>query len=107
MAVNVQIAKSVQALLARGPQVGTTNLHGYTRSTLEKLGVEKDFLKKLVKDGYVRQIHVQQKPLNAKPDYRAPTQAFYCVEVLPEKEPVIAAKTPIEEPKTQENQATT
>lgn len=85
MAVNERIAKSVQALLARGPQVGDTNLHGYTRSTLEKLGIKKDFLKKLEKSQYIRQIHIQQKPKDAKPQDRAPIQAFYCVEVLPEK----------------------
>ena len=58
--MNKQVFESFAQFLIKGPNVKNSNYHGFTRAQLEKMGVEKSFLKKAVRSGHVEEMMVNE-----------------------------------------------
>lgn len=69
-----QLGLSLQNILKNGTQVTGTNYKGYTLSQLTKIGVLKTHLKKALRAGYIKEMHVRNQGTG-------PINTFFCVEV--------------------------
>lgn len=69
--------EALAQFLGRGPVVKNAGVRGFTRSQLEKMGIEKRDLKKAASLGFIGEINVRS-------DQNGGLQNFYCVKVKEE-----------------------